>query len=357
MDNNETAAPATQAEAAIMQSVLVSLEFGLPRQCVELKTEAKLVEVQNNAKAGTVKASLYYFRSKQPDAKGKLIDRDGLKPLRDFQSAWKRATIARFAPYPFGGGFYLLPGALVAAYKEECTKFLDKKEEVWVKWADEEYPHWFSTRKERMGDLTGGDKFPSLGECREAFTCEDTMVQLAPSQAWKRISALTPDLVKEMEAKTEGKVKEAIAAAQRGIWEDVLAPIQKIIDTLSKPQVEGKKATPIHDTLIGNVLAIVDLVPAMNLENDPNLAALAQQAKDIIGSIKPDDIRKSVEVKADLLAKAKALVTTFTPLARRIVLPTVVQPELPVEEPAQGELPVAEVADATIPEEEMGVTP
>lgn len=94
-----------------------------------------------------------------------------------------------------------------------------------------------------------------------------------------------------------------------------MKPIQNIVDQLSKDK--GK----IYDSLIGNVISITDLIPAYNeIHKDANLTALAQQVKAKLAEIKPDDIRKSSDAKADALAKAKDIIKEFEPYARKFDL-------------------------------------
>ncbi len=304
--------PITAAEAAV-QSAIVCLDFGMPRQSRELKKEATDIEVKNKAKKGSVKRpGIYYFRSSSTDEKGKEIVIDGLDPLRKFQTRMKAATILTFAPYPYAGQFYLLPGPNIVKYQEEVDKYTAERDKVWMAWADDCYPEYLKSAPERMGDLYNPDDFPSLKECNERFTCEDTLTLLAEGEQWKRIAALTPDLVSTMEEKSQGKIAHAVAAATASLWDDVMKPIQNVVDTFSKDKFK------IHDSMIGNILAIVEMVPALNLERDPNLAALAAQAKETLGKIKPEDLRKSADKCKEAKALAQGLLTAFQPLARKL---------------------------------------
>lgn len=309
----EEATQLVNAAQAATQSAIVCLEFGMPRQSRELATEATEIEIKNKAQKGTVKRpGIYYFRKRALDEKGKEVVIDGLDPLRKFQTRMRAATILTFAPYPYAGAFYLLPGPNIPKYQEAVTKYLDEKQNVWTAWADDVYPEYLATAKERMGDLYDSKDFPSLGECAKRFTCADTLTLLAEGDQWKRIAALTPDIVATMEEKSQEKIAHAVASATASLWSDVLKPIQHIVDTFSKDKFK------IHDSMIANVLNIVEMVPALNLERDPNLAALAAEAKETLGKIKPEDLRKSAEVRAAALNTAKNLVTAFAPLARKL---------------------------------------
>lgn len=287
--------------------MLVGIQFGMPRQGRELKAAASQVETQNNAATGTVRASMFYFRKKEG---GKEVD--GLSTLKKFQTAWKTG-LEHYARYPFAAGMKLLPAALVEKFLEVNNKFKDEQAQVWLDWVDDEYPQWLNSAPERMGALYDAADFPTQQDCMKRFICEVTVVPLPEAAQWQRISVISPDLAHTMETTTNAKIESAIAAAQAQTWEDVMKPIQHIVDTLGK---EGGKVK-IYDSLIGNVLSIVDLVPSMNLSNDPKLAELAATAKESLSAIKPDDLRSSAEARANALATAKSIVTTFTPFKRQ----------------------------------------
>ena len=299
----------TPAVQAALQSAIVSISFGLPRQSRDLKAEAAGVETKNNAARGTVRTAMFYFKKKSEDGKS---DIDGLDLLKRFQTRFKASTIMTFAPYPYSGGFYLLPGANIGKYRDAVDLFTKEKETVWMKWADDEYPMWRESAPERMGNLFDKGDFPSLGECSERFTCETTEALLATGDQWKRIAALTPDIVATMEEKSNEKIKGAVAAATASLWVDVMKPIEHIVTTFSKDKYK------IHDSMIGNILAIVEMVPALNMENDPNLAQLAADAKETLGKIKPEELRKSAELRSETLNTAKKLMAQFAPLQRKL---------------------------------------
>ena len=173
------------------QSMIASLEFGLPRQSCKLPEEAKKIEEQNNAKKGTVRASMYYFRKNDPDPKKKR-QIDGLSMLVDYQTEY-RNRFRMLAKYPYSGNFYLVPSASV----DDCIKLIEqfegeKKSAVWQKWADDEYYEWLNSAPERMGDLYQKADFPTLSDCMARFRCQMHIMPLAPKEQIARIALIAP---------------------------------------------------------------------------------------------------------------------------------------------------------------------
>ena len=103
-------------------TMIVALETGLPRQGLQLKEEASKIETDNHAQKGTVKASMLYFRKKSKDEKGQTCEVDGLKKLKEHQSAY-RSAVHTLARYPFSPPFYLAPAPVIEDLLKVQTKF------------------------------------------------------------------------------------------------------------------------------------------------------------------------------------------------------------------------------------------
>jgi hypothetical protein len=286
-------------------ATLVSISFGLPRQSRELESAAADAEVKANAERGTVASSMFYFKRKDGDKKI-----DGLDKLKKFQGKWKR-EIEIIAPFPYAGNFRILPMKLLGRFHEINTKFIAEKKAVWQDWADEDYADWRQSAPVRMGSLYKPEDFPSLGDCKERFRVEVDTMLISPAEQWRRIATISEDLAATMEAASNEKVEAAVKAANAQTWKDVLGPLQNVITTFTKDKFK------VHDSLIANILHIVEMVPALNLSNDPELNNLATRAKDVFSKITPDDLRKSAETRTMAMAQAQALVAEFEPFARK----------------------------------------
>lgn len=284
----------------------VAISFGLPRQSRELKEAAKTVEQTAKAVAGTTRVSMYYFRRKEGSK-----DIDGLASLKKFQGEWKR-DLEYYARYPYGAGMRLIPAKLVDSLVKKDSEYKAKSNDVWSNWCDEEYPAWKQSAPDRMGSMYDPEDFPTIQDCKKRFRCEVIISPLAAGSQWKYISAIGGDLTAALEASTNSKIQSAVKEAQASMWSDVLQPIQHIVNTLSKDKPK------IYETMLGNVLSIVDLVPSFAFENDPKLLELAEEAKRQLGEITVESLRTSDEARKTTLEKAKALVNAFTPFARKI---------------------------------------
>lgn len=285
--------------------MLAGFSFGMPRQSKTLKSVATRIETEANAQQGTVKASMHYFRQKVGNRES-----DGLSTLKTFQVAWKTA-LDQYARYPFASGMKILPAGLVQDFITANQSFEQRKEEVINNWIRTEYPQWLDSAPSRMGTLFDPVDFPSADDCRRRFTCNVTVVPLAAAEQWQRIAIISPSLAQTMAATQNEAVQRATQQAHGLLWRDVLAPIQNIVEQLSKDK------TKIHASLLENVKSIVALIPAYNeIHHDQNLTALAASMSEMLATVTVEDLRTSAEAKAEAMEKAKEMVEKFEPYAR-----------------------------------------
>jgi hypothetical protein len=304
--------------------MLVGIEMGIPRQSKQLPEEQSKLETEAGAIAGTVGGtSKFYFRRKE----GKKVI-DGLDLLKKFQNEW-RLALKHYARYPFAAGMYILPAALVPAFMEENNKFLTRKSNVWNKWVEEQWPHWSATAQQRMGKFYDASDFPTLVDCMERFTCNVSVLPLADSDKWNRITIIAPALADMMRQRQDAAVDKVVKETHKKLWEDIMSPLNHVVEML------GKDKTRLHQSLIDNVIAICDLVPAYNeVHNDMRLEELAAKTKEAFSKIDIELLRQSAEARAKVIEETKLLMEDSTPYSRSIIM----DDDEPAQEQEQGTL-------------------
>lgn len=278
----------------------VGFAFGCPRQQRQLKNEESRIESENNAQPGTVKASGYYFKH------GKI---DGLDPLKVFQRKMRKA-LEHYARYPYLPGTRILPAAVVEPFLKVKAEFDAQVDTVWMNWADEVYPEWSENAPDRMGKLYDKTDFPSLADCKARFRNDIRIVPIGEVEQVQRISLLAPDITALVTQSAADAHLAAVRNTAAKNFNDVMGPIQNIVKVLSNDK--GR----LFDSMIENLVSIVDMVPALNITGDQHLIDLAAQAKERLCNISVDDLRESGALRAKTLASAQTIINQFQPYAR-----------------------------------------
>jgi len=296
------------------KTMLAAIELGLPRQGTQLKIEATKIEQENHTEKGTVRPpSITYFKKEVlnsgPGKKWQEVD--GLATLKDFQAEYK-AAVRALAKYPYAAGLYLAPAPVVDDLIQIKEKYEGKLAQVWMHWADKEYPEWAETAPQRMGAFYDASDFPTLAECQKSFRAQLILVPLAEKEQVARIALISPKSQSLLMAHADATSKQAVAELHKQIWSDLMTPLQKIVTVFEKDKPK------IYDTLLGNLMSMVNLIPSYKeLCQDPELEAAAAKAKEVFSQMTTDDLRASDEARKAALFQAKDLIAKVTPFARK----------------------------------------
>jgi hypothetical protein len=108
-------------------------------------------------------------------------------------------------------------------------------------------------------------------------------------------------------ALTEKKISEAVTDT----WERLMKPVFAMSEKLSSPD------TIFRDTLVENVKEMVNLVPSLNLTNDPKLAEAAAVIEKQLASLDPNDLRENKVTRQAVAEKAAAIAARFGAIGKR----------------------------------------
>ena len=286
------------------QALLVSLSFTLCRQSRQSKREAHRSEDANQAHRGVCKSSYFYF---QEEVAGST--NDALAELKSYTNAWRSEHNRLTRPWD-GANTRLLPAKLIPQYLDIKSRYEQGFPEKLTEFFEVQ-PDWALTAPMRMGALYSQEDFPSLQEVRDAIGYDTAMIPLPEAQQWQRISLISPDLAQTMETQTNARIAKAVAEARKQTWFDLFTPVEKIVTVLSSDKPR------IFTSLIENLTDILNLGPAFNLSNDPEMARFIEYAKANLATVNADDLRSDPEVRKTTCRRAQELLSKFGALGSR----------------------------------------
>ncbi len=127
-----------------------------------------------------------------------------------------------------------------------------------------------------------------------------------PSSSDFRIT-LTDAQMQAVQASTEAATTEAIATAMRDVWQRLHAATSTIADRL------GNQDRVIRNSIVTNLREVLDVLPALNLTDDPVLAQLVADAKQKLAPHDPDRLRADPSLRRDVATEAQAIVDAMQP--------------------------------------------
>ncbi len=155
--------------------------------------------------------------------------------------------------------------------------------------------------KARLGGLFRAEDYPPPDELRAKFSFE-TRVMPLPDAGDFRVT-LGGEEQERIRRQITAAVEASLQVGSRELWYRLYEAVQHMADRLSAYKVTGEGVEhPFRDTVVTNLVKLVDVLPKLNVMNDPELERLAEQVRSSL-LIDPKELRKSEMVRAE---KAKA---------------------------------------------------
>lgn len=112
---------------------------------------------------------------------------------------------------------------------------------------------------------------------------------------------LSDSLRKQIEDSVERDTENRFKAAMADVWKRLYEPVKKMAETLADPKQTFK------DTLVTNIRDVIDVMPELNILDDPRLRELTERVRDTLAFVEPDDLREDLYDRAEYAKKADEL--------------------------------------------------
>jgi hypothetical protein len=162
------------------------------------------------------------------------------------------------------------------------------------------YPDLREARRADLGDLFDESDYPDPRDIEKRFEFRVQILPL-PDAADFRV-AMAEGQVDEIREQIQAASDAALRTAMRDAWERVAGVTERMRERLRAytPGSEGTKATGVfHDTLVSNVRELAELLPGLNLANDPAMAAIAQRLRDELAGYDAETLRERADLREE----------------------------------------------------------
>lgn len=273
--------------------MLASLSISLPEMRRNAKEEASKIEADAGAKSGTVTAAKHLMA-------GVVKHKDIKDYAAMVRAKWNVLTLPWFdgrgAPRAFNAAAALELQQQVAewrrGYFERVEAFMP------------EYPAIRAKRQFEMGALFDPKQFPPPEVLRSKFDFKSGWYPLPDSEDIRTMKGIDKkELDKIAEAAAE-RERQQLASAMGSAAQRLYKVVKSMHDTMNTKI--GEKGAKFNNSKLENILEMAELIPQLNLTNDPKLNEMAKLAKKL-ATKSPDELRED-EVKREAAAKeAKTL--------------------------------------------------
>lgn len=201
-------------------------------------------------------------------------------------------------------GFRVLPAA---AYMDHVEKMqaLSRR----FRQAADGLASQFSTLVEqariRLGGLFRDQDYPCTGELRGKFSFETRVLPL-PSAGDFRVT-LGDEEKARIQRQITAAIESSLQVGSRELWYRLYEAVRHMAERLSAYKVsESGVEHPFRDSVVSNLMKLVEVLPKLNITNDAELERLAQEVKASL-LVDPKQLRQSEAVREETARAASAI--------------------------------------------------
>lgn len=230
-----------------------------------------------------------------------LIAREAIKAV---SSAANEARIFHYAqtlPWKDDGA-RILPAANYLKYSEGMRTKKATFQAAVSKFVTS-YPDLIEEARTRLAGLFNASEYPDVSSIPDKYTFE-VQIDPLPQAADFRVdlnSAEVDHIRKEIEARNN----QAQAAATLDLWKRLNTAVTAISERLNDPKAI------FRDSLVTNIDEITEIIPRLNLTDDPGLDRLAKEAKAKLTAKTPEQLRTNINDRKETAKAADDLLATM----------------------------------------------
>lgn len=189
-------------------------------------------------------------------------------------------------------GFRLLTNQMYFKYRQVMQERKDElmKMVTSFKW---DYPYLVDADRQRLGEMWNSKDYPDIEKLDSKFGFDTTFMPVPRGSDLKVVGLLDEDL-KRLRDDIDQSLEERLAVAMKDAW-------TRLYDGLKR--FTGKK---IHaEETIKHLCELVEILPMLNVGNDPRLSELAQEVTASICIHDPSAIKDDQETRKEVVQSAK----------------------------------------------------
>jgi len=164
----------------------------------------------------------------------------------------------------------------------------------------------------RLGNAFDEKMYPTQDELRDKLKVVIKHMPIPSSDDFRL--KIDNDSLEFLKAKLEDDLKESVHEAMRSLRDRMLSAVETFIERLEKvenyrdPKTQQMKARGhVHSTITTNLIALIDVVPKLNLTNDHDVNTLASKLKTQLCGFDKNTLNLDERVRSDVIAQAKKL--------------------------------------------------
>lgn len=230
-----------------------------------------------------------------------LIPKETLAEVRRLAGEARREHYFMTLPWD-DNGYRVLPAAVYIEHTEKLHEY-SRQFLAAVDLFAAQFDQLVLESRARLGGLFRAEDYPSSKEIRDKFSFETNVMPLPDANDF-RVS-LGDEEKDRIKRQITASAEASLTIASRELWQRMYEAVSHMAERLSLYKTGGEGVEhPFRDSIVTNLVKLVDVMPRLNITGDPELDRLTDQVKASL-LVDPAELRKSDNVRAQT-AKAAA---------------------------------------------------
>ena len=214
----------------------------------------------------------------------------------------KKATLIRQQFYdntlPWGvKGIQILPTANYLAFMTEFRKEKSEYEQL-VRQFVPEYPQLVLDAQRFLGTAYKPEDYPDASVIADKFKM-DMQVMPVPNNDF-RVNIADEEL-ERIHDEVSARVKQAAQGAMQDVWQRLYDKVKHFAEKMDDPKAI------FRDSTVDHLVDLCELLPRLNVMDDPNLEAMRQEVEAKLAGYNPDVLRTSPDTRQTVADEANAI--------------------------------------------------
>lgn len=231
-----------------------------------------------------------------------LMPKEALAPIVTAANVVRTHFYSNTLPWKDNGD-RILTRKLYEAFITEHERLKRLFDEAVTTFLDETYPSAIEKAEFRMGTMFQRDDYPAAWELRRKFYIELGIDAVATAGDFRvEIDQAHVDRIKaQMESAAEARLQTATA----DVWRRMAETVGYFRERMADPKAV------FRDSTVTNITEMLDLVPGLNVLDDPNIEAVRKSIAEALGGIDAKSIRKDPAFREELAGEAGKIMDTM----------------------------------------------
>jgi len=231
-----------------------------------------------------------------------LGDCDELTAVQKFTANVRNLHYGMTMPWS-DTGLRLLPTAQYMKYHTAMTEVQNEYERMVTSFLDT-YDWAISQAQAKLGDLFNHAEYPSHDAIASKFRFRFNYIPLPDAGDFRiDIGQQGNDMVRNH---YQTYYQEQYRTAMNDVWQRAYKALSKMSERLDYADHEQKKV--FRDTLVSNVIDMVELLNVCNVTGDSQMSALAMKLDDALRGVTPDALREDGYLRAETKRAVDAVI-------------------------------------------------